>query len=272
MTTSSLWTRSLSPDMPARLQTILNGPRATERDLIICFRADDIGRMDSKFIAMMELFQHFQTPLNLAVVPCWIDQPSWETMDRFHVASPLWCWHQHGLAHSNHQGPESKKAEFGEDRAPEDIRRDLRAGRDHLRNLLGDLFCPVFTPPWNRCSRATLECLPSLGFQAVSRFRNARPLPPAELPDLAMNVDLHTRKESEPEQGMNNLLQELEQAAQTGFAGIMLHHQLMNGPAFSFLEILLETLVRAPQVRVLTFPDLLRKDLLCLLPSRVFLI
>lgn len=262
MTTGSLWTRPLSPDLPGRLQALLNGPRTTGRDLVVSFRADDIGRMDPQFIAMMELFQRFQTPLNLAVVPCWIDHQSWRQMDRFHVDSPLWCWHQHGWTHRNHQGPESKKAEFGEDRAPVDVRRDLRAGRDHLRNLLGELFCPVFTPPWNRCSRATLESLDPLGFLAVSRFRNARPLPPAELPDLAMNVDLHTRKESQPEQGMNNLLHELEQAAQTGFAGIMLHHQLMNGSAFSFLEILLETLVRAPRVRVLTFPDLIRKDLL----------
>ncbi|BCO07813.1 hypothetical protein GF1_01890 [Desulfolithobacter dissulfuricans] len=262
MTTGSLWTRPLPPDLPTRLQAILNGPWTTGRDLVVSFRADDIGRMDPEFITMMELFQLFQTPLNLAVVPRWIDRESWETMDRFHVASPLWCWHQHGLSHSNHQGPESKKAEFGEDRAPEDIHRDLRAGRDHLRNLLGDLFCPVFTPPWNRCSQATLESLVSLGFQAVSRFRNARPLPPAGLPDLAMNVDLHTRKENQPEQGMDNLLHELEQAVQTGVAGIMLHHQLMNGSAFTFLEILLETLARAPRIRVLTFHDLIREDLL----------
>jgi len=74
-----------------------------------------------------------------------------------------------------------------------------------------------------------------LGFKAISRNKNAYPPSDGILPDIQVNVDLHTRKESDPEQGWNNLLNEIEKGLSNGLCGIMIHHQMMNKPAFSLL-------------------------------------
>lgn len=60
-----------------------------------------------------------------------------------------------------------------------------------------------------------------------------------ELPDIPINVDLHTRSEITPEAGQEALLDEFQKAADAGRIGIMIHHQRMNQAAFSFLDICL---------------------------------
>ena len=129
-------------------------------------------------------------------------------------------------------------------------------GSEHLGRLLGDLFLPVFTPPWNRCSRATLEILAELGFLAVSRFTNARPPADGIVSELAVNVDLHTRREVDFRQGWDGLFEEMAAAACSGRIGFMLHHQRMNDAAFDFLDILL-TELRSRSVACRTFRELL---------------
>ena len=62
--------------------------------------------------------------------------------------------HQHGLAHVNHE-PDGRKFEFGPSRTHEEQRADIEAGRRLLAERLGDAVEPIFTPPWNRCTRDT---------------------------------------------------------------------------------------------------------------------
>ena len=71
--------------------------------------------------------------------------------------------HQHGLAHANNE-PEGRKHEFGPSRSYEEQRRDIESGRALLRERLDGVLEPIFTPPWNRCTRDTALCLAELGF------------------------------------------------------------------------------------------------------------
>jgi hypothetical protein len=73
-------------------------------------------------------------------------------------------------------------------------------------------------------------------------------------------VDLHTRKEPDPETARRNLLDELETALGGGFCGIMIHHQRMNGAALDFLDNLLSVLTREPGVRLVHMKDLIETD------------
>jgi hypothetical protein len=59
-----------------------------------------------------------------------------------------------------------------------------------------------------------------------------------------VGVDLHTRKDADPEKGWINLMAELNRALASGVCGIMIHHQRMNHAAFEGLELILK-LVRA---------------------------
>src|SRR6185312_1382232 len=89
--------------------------------------------------------------------------------------------HQHGLAHRSHE-PEGRKCEFGPSRDRDAQRRDLTEGRQLLMNLLPGRIQPMFTPPWNRCTRVTAELLAELGFRVLSRHVRE---PSLDVPDLA---------------------------------------------------------------------------------------
>jgi hypothetical protein len=121
---------------------------------------------------------------------------------------------------------------------------------------MGKDFYPVFTVPWNRCNSITLELLKELGYHAVSRSQGSLPPPPEGLPDFQVNVDLHTRKELDYEEGWSALFAELRGALLSGLCGIMIHHQRMNDAAFAFLEVLLQTLSRHQDLDIVHFKDM----------------
>ena len=102
-----------------------------------------------------------------------------------------------------------------------------------------------------------MEILQELGFRALSRSTNVDPPPPAGLPDLMINVDLHTRRESDAQQGLDNLLAECRSALKTGRIGFMLHHQCMNTTAFLFLEHLFQAISDGPNLTTCTFREFL---------------
>ena len=222
----------------------------------IFFRADDVAVPSPKFARLLEIFKHNRVPLCLAVVPACLTARRWQYLkDLGAKESSLWCWHQHGWRHVNHE-INGKKQEFGASRNQSDIKRDLVQGKRGLEDLMEAEFYPVFTPPWNRCSLSTLQLLRELGYVAVSRYRESMPQAPRGLPDFSANVDLHTRKERNPEAGWINLFEELRQAISSGCCGIMIHHQRMNDAAFDYLEILLKALVKHRELEPVHFKDL----------------
>lgn len=222
----------------------------------IFFRADDIGAPGTQFSQLIELFKRHRLPLCLAVVPTWLTTTRFDTLQSLTGKhDSQWCWHQHGWLHRNHER-EGKKQEFGSARPVAEQTGDLEKGRQRLGAIMGNSFSPFFTPPWNRCSIETLHGLHSMGFQAVSRSVNAKPISPSNLPDLQVNIDLHTRKETEPDLSFNALLQELEQGIRYGTGGVMIHHQRMNKTALTFLDLLLKTVASFPTIRPLRFQEL----------------
>lgn len=244
----------LHPLLEEKLESAL-ASRSTAGPVPLFFRADDIGVPSRNFTRLIEIFRIHGVPLNLAVVPTWLTHTRWSALESLCRPDPgLWSWHQHGFSHKNHE-PSGKKCEFGPDRTAREIRRDIANGRDRLSAILGDCFSPYFTPPWNRCSQATLIELHHLGFKAVSRNRESKP-DSLSLPDLHVNVDLHTRKEPDSKTSLAALLLEIEDAVQSGRIGIMIHHQRMNDPSFAFLDDLLDIIVRCPQLEPTTLSNL----------------
>lgn len=238
-------------------QAITRGSAAAGETVRVFFRADDIGVPSKRCSAMLELFQRYSVPLGLAVVPTWITAQRWQSIcaEIDTAKAPLFCWHQHGWAHKNHE-TQGKKQEFGDSRPAENIAHDILRGRDRLHQLLGSAFVPLFTPPWNRCGTAAMELLAASGYTALSRSSGARPSPPSGLADIQINVDLHTRKESAPQVSAQQLFGELELAMASGYAGIMLHHQRMNHHALNLLECLLRILSHTFEVRLMKMVDM----------------
>jgi peptidoglycan/xylan/chitin deacetylase (PgdA/CDA1 family) len=256
--TPVIWRRPPA-DLDARIDVCVQSgceKAETKGHIFSFFRADDVAVPGMQFTRMMDLFAKYGAPLSLAIVPSWLTRDRWQYLSDYERNNPVrCCWHQHGWRHVNHES-KGKKQEFGAVRSLSEIKRDLKRGKNRLSELLGESFYPAFTPPWNRCSGHTLQLLRELGFLAVSRSQGSTPHSPRGLPDLYVNVDLHTRKERSPTAGWNKLLQELEQAIATRFCGIMIHHQLMNQAAFDFLEKLLKALINYPKIQLVNFKDL----------------
>lgn len=229
--------------------------RATQRPLVF-FRADDIGIPSRSFAQLIACFQKHRLPLCLATVPAWLTAVRLTELRRLTgTGSAQWYWHQHGRVHRNFETT-GKKQEFGPARTKNTLHTSLLLGRERLTELLGADFHPVFTPPWNRCGSDTLQALVDLHFTALSRSMGARPEAPAALPDYQVNVDLHTRKEPEPQAALENLLHELEQGIASGLCGIMLHHQRMNDSALLVLDILLGLIADNKKLLPVHFGDL----------------
>jgi len=256
---SSLW---LFPpvDMAFRIQLCVDSAfdmQSSGDSGYLFFRADDIAVPGKNFARIMELFTRYRVPLSLAVVPVWLTGPRWKQLKRLGKKAPsLWCWHQHGWRHINHES-KGKKQEFGQSRSPSQVRRDLTRGKRRLEIFMEKDFYPVFTPPWNRCSDITLKILRELKYCAVSRDKGSLP-PPEGIVDFQVSVDLHTRKEADPNKCLNNLLAELKEGLISGACGIMIHTQLMNDAAFSFLDILLPILTGYKGLKLVHFKDLVQ--------------
>ena len=224
------------------------------------FRADDLGVPGKNSSLLLNLFKQHQMPLNLALVPGWLTLPRWEALE-YHAGkdNPLFCWHQHGWRHINHE-PVGKKQEFGPSRPQEQIEQDLAKGAQMLSSLVGKHICPVFTPPWNRCSETGLSALKRLGFKAVSMDTGRLSPIPEGLVELPVHVDLHTRKETRPEQGWQSLFEELIKGLASGQCGIMIHHRKMTAAAFTFLSFLLQEIKCHPKISPLTFEALIARE------------
>ncbi len=191
------------------------------------FRDDDAGWDDERLRALLDVFLDRGAPLDLAVIPAELRPPlARELLARARTA-PV-GFHQHGFAHVNHEA-EGRPAEFGPSRTAEDLRRDLAYGRERLGALLGDALDPIFTPPWNRCSKATAECLAELDFAVVSRDSGAAPFGIPGLDELPISVDWLKRRKG-VRLSLEAVGELLAAAARDRHqVGVMLHHEAMDG-------------------------------------------
>ena len=261
----SIW-RKLPPDLISRTQKCVDDACAyfnPNQPGYIFFRDDDVAAPGRPFTRLLELFYQLRNPLNLAVVPAWLTRIRWQNITAAgRSARDLWCWHQHGWRHANHE-TSGKNQEFGPGRSIAALESDIVRGRRRLENLIGNNFFPVFTPPWNRCDKRTLQLLKKHDYVAVSRSQNPNSPILEDLPDFCVNVDLHTRKDRNAACGWVNLLAELEKGLAAGLCGIMVHHNQMNTAALEYLEILLKMISARKEFLVVHFRDLshIRKDL-----------
>ena len=227
-------------------------------DCYIFFRADDMAVPGRNFFRLMELFRRLKMPISLAIVPAWLTRPRWNVIKNIVNKEPdLFCLFQHGWRHINHEKT-GKKQEFGPARSMEQIREDLTKGRQRLADLIGNDFYPLFTPPWNRYTKNTVEELKTLGYHAISSAKSGSNEEHG-FPDFGISIDLHTRRESDPSVSMDILLDQLSRSLSDPFCGIMIHHQRMNDSAFHFLGILMETLLKFKEFPVVRIKDLVKQ-------------
>jgi len=215
----------------------------------VFFRDDDAGWADDRLFDMLDVFARHATPVDLAVIPFALEAALAGRLVQWQRREPaLLGLHQHGARHVNHEAT-GRKCEFGPSRSREDQWADIGGGQKRLETLLGSID-PIFTPPWNRCTSVTADCLERLGFRTLSQDLSAPRLGSVFLERLPVAVDWCKWREG-PERAWQSLGQRVADAlsGDAGPVGIMLHHAVMDEDDRSRLDALLATLARSNHVR-----------------------
>ena len=218
------------------------------------FRDDDAGWADQHLYQLLDCFAAFDIPIDLAIIPTELRDGLVETLRQRHSTnSNKLGFHQHGFSHTNHER-EGRKCEFGVSRSVAQQRGDIARGADLLREKLGSALDPIFTPPWNRCSVATVSALLGVGFCALSRDASSAPLPTEKLIELPVNIDW-TKHHRDGAIG-----KALAAAAGSPRVGVMLHHAVMEPADLSALRELLKLIGEHGNVNCMPMRDLIKNE------------
>lgn len=253
--TNSTFTKH-QPAMPAWLEPASQALDELKSPANVFFRDDDGGWGDDRLLQLLNTFSEYGLPLDIAAIPSALTPPLVDELTRRIVANPETVHiHQHGYTHTNHE-VEGKKCEFGPARDYTAQRSDIENGQRHLKELFGTLSDPIFTPPWNRCTDATIKSLSELGFAVLSRDSHATPFAQNGVFELPITLDWFANKKkarfSLEEWG--KLL--AEQLKAGGRIGIMLHHAVMDETEMQNLSKVLALLGRHRNVKCYSMRNL----------------
>lgn len=232
---------------------------ARQTPIKVFFRDDDGGWADQRLQQLSYEFIQQDLPLDIAVIPGALSEQSVDVISEILNAGDRIAIHQHGFEHKNHQ-VSGRSCEFGSDRSYQQQHRDIAAGQQKLASVFSDRLCPIFTPPWNRCTSDTSAALKSLGVGYLSRITGSAPIE-STLPELPVAIDwLKKRKRvrlntAELIEYICGLLNTSDQVI-----GVMLHHEHMDQDNRLLLRQFIEVLNESPMVSFHSMMDIARQD------------
>lgn len=231
--------------------------RYQTRTIDIFFRDDDVHDSEDNLLRLIDLFQEWDVPLNLEVMPGQLTDRGVETLRE--ASRRLFELNQHGWRHLNHE-MEGRKCEFGVSRNYDQQLNDIADGMRVMDAAFGAEWSKVFTPPWNRCTEDTFRALDHLGFEALSRDKGLNRVTGYGFREISICVDLHRWRGEPAMKSPESITSEIAgRITELGTIGIMLHHKVMDDTGFSTLAGLLESLCQWPMVRFHTFQSLIEK-------------
>lgn len=241
----------------ARLRPVLQRRQAAQQTVDIFARDDDVDVDEAPLRRLLHVFGTHDVPLNLAVIPGSLSGAAIELLLQ-HCARPGAIeLHQHGWRHTNHEQA-GRKCEFGAGRSFEQQLEDVARGKARMEQAFGPSWFAAFTPPWNRCTTATLDALDALGFRVLSRDRDKLPVVGYTFRELSTTLDLYRWHNGAAMKAPDEIVDALiEQLRGNESIGLLLHHKVMDAAACSFVALLLDELRRYPVVRWHTLQSLL---------------
>lgn len=236
--------------MSAWLDPLRAALAETPAPVRIFVRDDDAGRAEAQLDRLLDVFEAYEAPLDLAVIPAALRPQAALALLRRRERWRGLNFHQHGYAHVNHEA-EGRKCEFGAARGLLRQQADIRMGRDRLLALLGPTD-PIFTPPWNRCTQDTISALEREGFEVLSREEKATPLSMGAMHHLPVCVDWRRKRDGVRQTPADAAVAIAARIRAAGHAalGVMVHHETLDEDDFSALDALLALLCAAPNVRM----------------------
>jgi hypothetical protein len=242
------------------LEPVQEALDSSPRPIDFFFRDDDAGWDDERLFQLLDVFRDHAIPLDLALIPIELTPALAEELSRRAARIPdRLRVHQHGFAHINHETV-GRKCEFGPERDYLSQKSDIARGQQRLAQLCEPLTDPIFTPPWNRCTAVTGNCLVELGFQVLSRESSVSPLAIPGLKELPIHLDWFAHRKGvrlTREQWGESLAEKVKTLATIG---IMFHHAVMDGVEMQATAELLALLANHRQVQSRTMWSLNLQD------------
>lgn len=215
------------------------------------WRDDDAATPNARLNRLLTIAAESGVPVALAVIPAKAG-PALADMLARHKGRSIVL--QHGYAHTNHAGPDEKKAEFTATRPADQMATEIAAGRAKLKDLFGPRLQPIFVPPWNRFPEVMLDRLPALGLTGISTYgpRKAREAAPG-LVRFNTHVDPIDWKNEKKYLGDDTFFSAVTAhlaARRSGAVdaeeptGILTHHEVFDDESFETLGYLLALLAR----------------------------
>lgn len=234
---------------------VLNQAKSPVR---LFFRDDDAGWENDKLLNLLDRFAQAALPIDLAVIPEGLDNVlAYELLSRWRQNNRILGLHQHGFSHANHE-VNGRKCEFGGSRTKAQQKDDIAKGQVKLQSHFGLVLDPFFTPPWNRCTQVTVDCLEELDFKVLSRNVSATKLESTNLQHIPVHVDWSKiiKQADNPLQALGETI--AQHLATNTLTGIMLHHADMGTEQLEPLSEMLTMLSSHHNVHSLLLRDTLK--------------
>ncbi len=235
------------------LNDVLN---SASKPVTFFFRDDDAGWSDDRLFQLLNIFVEADLPIDLAVIPKDLTgKLSRQLLKCIEASGRKVGVHQHGYAHVNHER-QGRKSEFGKHRSYGEQFIDIKEGANILEMEFGLLCDKIFTPPWNRCTKETGQCLIDLGFNGLSREKTAVPLNLSSLLEIPIRMDWfahrkHVRLGLE-EFGRHLALETFSSQP----VGVMFHHAVMDENEMRHAKELLSFLALHKNVKAVNMRSL----------------
>ncbi|MDE1463440.1 polysaccharide deacetylase family protein [Spartinivicinus poritis] len=218
---------------------------ATEQKTItLWWRDDDAYTNSAALTQLINLTNHYQIPLCLAVIPSQLEISLIERVEQ----QPLVWISQHGYSHQNHAPANQRKCELGADRLFEVIASELLTGQNMLQHAFPKQFFPVLVPPWNRLAHSLVNELANMHYIGLSTLGPRQPR--KDLVVQNVHVDIINWKQRQfagEKHCLTQLIQHLQarrlnQIDRQEATGLMTHHLDHDAGCWQFCRQLCEFL------------------------------
>jgi predicted glycosyltransferase len=212
------------------------------------WRDDDAIAPSGALDTLLALAGRHGVPLALATIPAMATPQLAERLATEEGVDIL----VHGYRHANHAPADRKKQELGY-RVPAEILGELSTGLSRLRGLFGTRCLPVLVPPWNRIQADLVPALAVLGFGGLSTY-GRRPADREHGLTIAnTHCDPVDWKRSGNRLWFADVLDRLCDSLDLDEPlGLLTHHLVHDAWEWAFLDRLLATLTRHPQIRFIS--------------------
>ena len=203
-------------------------------------RLDDVRDLSPRLEAIWQVLERHAVPVHLGAIPIDVTEAAALALRaRAERSRSRVSVQQHGYRHVNH-GLDKRRYEFADERDAGEQRSDLLAGRAILEQRFGAMFDTVFVPPWDRCGQKGLDVLAEAGFAGISVIETSSTPVDVRVPRVPMTTDPVQWKPVAVHRPWAGTLQEIAaRLERDGYAGLELHHEIMDAEAAAGLDLLL---------------------------------